>query len=359
MLLFWAVAGLLAAAAAGLILFRAAGAVASADALDPTQIVYRRQLSEIDDLVDRGLMGEAERGSAHAEAGRRLLAAAEAPALTWGPYPRARGLVLLAAVVAPALALGLYFKLGAPGALDQPYAARLSAWRGADLTTLGPPEIAAVLRQATAERPDEAEGFRLLGLAEQASQNPVAAVRALRRAAQLAPQRGDIWRMLGQASFAAAGGKVDGEAEAAFRTLLALEPGDPAARFFLAEAKAEAGQTAEAAADLRALLADMAPGAEGRNNVAVRVASLEGAPAPVPADPGQLAMIRGMVDGLAARLKTNPDDPEGWVRLVRAYGVLGDAARRDAAHATARSRYAQAPAVLQQLEEAARAEPMR
>ena len=356
MLLFWAVAGLLAAAAAGLILFRAA---ASPDVGDPTQVHYHRQLSEIDDLVDRGLMGEAERAGALAEAGRRLLAAAEAPARTWDIDPRARGLVLLAAVAAPALALGLYLKLGAPGLPDQPYAARLSAWRSADLTTLNPPEIAAVLRQATAERPNEAEGFRLLGLAEQASQNPVSALRALRRAARLAPQRPDIWRMLGQASFAAAGGKVDDEAQAAFRTLLTLEPGDPAARFFLAQAKAEAGQTAEAAADLRALLADMPPGAEGREEVLARATSLEGGPAPVPTDPAQLAMIRGMVDGLAARLKINPDDPEGWVRLVRAYAVLGDVARRDATRTAARTRYAQAPNVLQQLEEAARAEPMR
>ena len=35
-------------------------------------------------------------------------------------------------------------------------------------------------------------------------------------------------------------------------------------------------------------------------------------------------MIRGMVEGLAARLKDNPADVDGWLRLSRAYGVLGD-----------------------------------
>lgn len=34
------------------------------------------------------------------------------------------------------------------------------------------------------------------------------------------------------------------------------------------------------------------------------------------------AMIRGMVDGLAGRLKENPDNFEGWMRLIRAYVVL-------------------------------------
>ena len=42
-------------------------------------------------------------------------------------------------------------------------------------------------------------------------------------------------------------------------------------------------------------------------------------------------MIRGMVDGLAARLKDNPADVDGWLRLSRAYGVLGEPERaRDA-----------------------------
>ena len=359
MFLFWVVAGVVAAAAAGLILLRASGAVAAAGRVDPAQSLYRRQLSEIDDLVERGLMGEGERKGAHAEAARRLLAAADAPTEAWNPDARARGLVLLAAAAAPALALGLYLALGSPGVPDQPYATRLDAWRRSDLSTLTAPEIAAVLRQATAERPRDAEGFRLLGLAEDASQNPVAAARALRRAAELAPERADIWRMLGQASYAAAGGKVDAEAQAAFRKLLVLEPGDPAARFFLALAKSDAGRIAEAAADLRGLLADMPPGAEGRAEVEARIASLEGKPAAPAVDAPQLAMIRGMVEGLAAKLKADPDNAEGWVRIVRAYSVLGEAARRDEALASARGRYAGRPEVLQQLDEAAKAEPMR
>ena len=104
MLLFWVVAGVLAAVSAALILFRAAGAVASTEAPDPSQILYQRQLAEIDDLVERGLMGEAERKGAHAEAGRRLLTASEAPLQIWVADPRVRGLALLAAVTVPALA---------------------------------------------------------------------------------------------------------------------------------------------------------------------------------------------------------------------------------------------------------------
>ena len=48
---------------------------------------------------------------------------------------------------------------------------------------------------------------------------------------------------------------------------------------------------------------------------------------------GQAAMIEGMVDGLAERLKSEPDDVEGWLRLIRSYVVLG---RPDEAAAAAR-----------------------
>lgn len=45
------------------------------------------------------------------------------------------------------------------------------------------------------------------------------------------------------------------------------------------------------------------------------------------------AMVRGMVDGLAARLKDQPDDLEGWLMLIRSYAVLQDAeAARSALH---------------------------
>ena len=45
----------------------------------------------------------------------------------------------------------------------------------------------------------------------------------------------------------------------------------------------------------------------------------------------QTAMIRGMVDGLAARLKQDGSDLDGWVRLVRSYKVLGEPDKAQAA----------------------------
>jgi len=48
------------------------------------------------------------------------------------------------------------------------------------------------------------------------------------------------------------------------------------------------------------------------------------------------AMVRGMVDRLAERLKRDGSDLEGWLRLVRAYTVMGDRDRALSAVADAR-----------------------
>ena len=47
-------------------------------------------------------------------------------------------------------------------------------------------------------------------------------------------------------------------------------------------------------------------------------------------------MIQAMVDRLAARLKQDGSDVDGWVRLVRSYKVLGEADKARAATADAR-----------------------
>ncbi len=50
-----------------------------------------------------------------------------------------------------------------------------------------------------------------------------------------------------------------------------------------------------------------------------------------------------MVDRLASRLKASPDDPPGWARLIRAYGVLGQTAKREAAMGEARRLFKDRP----------------
>lgn len=357
MIVFWAVAGVLSAAAAGLILQSAAKAASHAGSEDPTRDLYRRQLTEIDDLADRGLLADDERKVARTEAARRLLAADTAEVHPWTADLNLRRAVLGAAVIAPLAAIGLYFAVGAPGVPDQPIAARVAAWRQTDPAALAPPQLAAVLRGMIAERPNDPDGYRYLAVMEGASNNPAAAARALRRAIPLAPERADLWEMLGEALIAQADGQITPQSRQAFEEALKRDPKAVAARFHLANAQVQDGDKAAGLAAWRALAAELPATDPRKGELQAAIDQAEGK-TPAPAE-GQMDAIRGMVASLASRLADAPDDPEGWVRLVRSYAVLGDAARRDQALAAARARYAGDPAVMKELEAASKVEAMR
>jgi cytochrome c-type biogenesis protein CcmH len=68
-------------------------------------------------------------------------------------------------------------------------------------------------------------------------------------------------------------------------------------------------------------------------------------------DTDRNAMIHTMVDRLATRLKQNGDDVEGWLRLVRAYMVMGDQDKARSASSDARQAVAADAERLRQLNE--------
>jgi cytochrome c-type biogenesis protein CcmH len=362
MIWLWIAAALVSAALAALVVQRAAQAAAAAGGENPALAVYRRQMAELDDLADRGLLAEDERRAVRAETGRRLLAAAgrqEPPLEASRP-----GVVLAAAAAAPMLALLLYVAIGAPGLPDQPFAARLAAWRAADPGTLSAPQMAAILRQIAKERPADADARRAQALAELASGQPLEAAQAAQRAIALDPRRADLWELLGEADAMAANGDIDADAQDAFRKALALDPTSAAARYALARARIARGDVAGGLADWRAVETSLAPDDPRRDTLAREIAQVaahgalapDGAPETAAGAASSVGptQIQAMVDGLAARLKANPNDPDGWVRLVRAYGVLGETDRRDAALADARRRYAARADVLAALADAAK-----
>jgi cytochrome c-type biogenesis protein CcmH len=65
----------------------------------------------------------------------------------------------------------------------------------------------------------------------------------------------------------------------------------------------------------------------------------------------RLQMIRGMVARLAERLQHDGSDVEGWLRLVRAYMVLGERDKAQGAAADARRAFDRDPDKLRQVDE--------
>ncbi|HEY5047264.1 MAG TPA: hypothetical protein VII49_04495, partial [Rhizomicrobium sp.] len=134
----------------------------------------------------------------------------------------------------------------------------------------------------------------------------------------------------GEALTVSTNGAVTPEAQAAFRAALAGNPRDFASRYYLGLADAARGDSAGAIGLWQSLLADAPPGAPWRGPLLDRIAALK-------AEGGGAPDIGAMVAGLAGRLKANPDDPQGWQRLVRAYAVLGEREKAQAALKEARA----------------------
>lgn len=361
MIAFWISAALVSAAAAALIIHRAARAMRVGGGEDPALAVYRRQLTEIDDLAAQGLLLDEEKRSAHAEAARRLLAAAEAPA---APVPIKAGGRLVIAIVAglvPLAAVGVYLLIGRPDFPDQPFVKRLAAWRAADPASLTPEQMTAVLELVAQERPKDPKVEYYLARAQMEAGDGYSAVHSLERAIDLDPRNAELWTTLAEAEMAqdaGGSGEPGDDAVKAFQRALAIDPKAATPRYYLARAQIARGDVDGGLAAWRALDQDLAANDPRRQaldqDIAV-VAQTRSLPqvAAQPSDQGQQAFIRAMVASLAARLRDRPEDPEGWARLVRSYTVLGDAAGRDAALAKARVIYKDHPEVMRQIEQAA------
>ena len=216
----------------------------------------------------------------------------------------------------------------------------------------------AQLRERLRQDPDNHSDWYLLGLALRDSRDFAGAEQAFRRARELAPDNADYAAYLAEMLLIRSGANPPPEAEQLLRRVLELQPGNPQARYYLATLKDIRGDHRGAVDDLLVLLREApadAPWEPQVREAAVLIARQneidisdrlppprpqQGASSATAAIPGptreqmeaargippsqQDAMVKGMVDGLAERLRRNPRDAEGWIRLMRSRMVLND-----------------------------------
>jgi cytochrome c-type biogenesis protein CcmH len=177
-----------------------------------------------------------------------LLCLAVVAVLTRPLWRGARGVALGIAVVVIASSALLYRMVGTPQALD---AANLKAPE-----TLG--DAIAQLQAELQRNPQQAEGWRLLGVALQREGKAVAARDAYAKAATLAPDDADILSEAAQARALADDNRMfDAKAVALLQTALKADGNHQRARWFLGIAQRQAGDHAAAAATWEPLLAQV------------------------------------------------------------------------------------------------------
>ena len=339
------------------------------NASDADLAVYRDQLAEIERDRTAGLIGAAEFDAARTEVGRRILrVAGEADINTArvirGSDGRRRAVAVIALIGLPLMAGAVYFKLGSPQIEAQPLAARMQA-------RPEQADVAVLIRKVEGHleaNPEDGRGYEVIAPIYLRIGRTDDAVRAWSNALRLLGPDTVRATGLGEALTASSGGVVTNEAKAAFQQALTLDPKNPKARYYLGLAAEQDGKKQEAAALWGALASDSPPDAPWLPVLREALARV-GAPM-APAAPGpssadvaaaqqispadRAAMVRGMVEGLEQRLATDGADIEGWLRLMRAWNVLGEADKAKAAAGQARTQFAKDDGALARIDMLAR-----
>jgi len=348
-------------------LLRRGGTAAPRNAL----AVYRDQLDELERDRARGMIDETATAAARREIERRILAEDNSAAPLASAGGRRAGWAVALGVVVILGAVVIYGDLGSPELPARPLAARddLQAPAMAAEEQAQVEAMVARLEARLIADPSDVEGWLLLANSRAFLGRFGEAASAMGQALALQPEVAEWHAAHGE--FIALGhqGTVTPAARRSFEQALALDPSEPIARYYLAVAGAQAGEVAEALQAWRALYADTPGDAPWRNALVARIGEAEqqlglersdlaGTEAPagptreqmdaaaqMPEDE-QVAMIRGMVEGLAARMEDEPDNLEGWTRLAQSYTVLGDWTEARAAYEHALGLAPEDPALL-------------
>jgi cytochrome c-type biogenesis protein CcmH len=345
----------------------------------------KAQMAVIDAQVSTGAIGAAEADASRVEVMRRLLndESPAAPRLNLLSKRVVLGIAVgLVAAVALA-ALALYAKVSPSAAPTMTQAPGGVHPGGGDIgQMIG--QLEAKLKQS----PNDAQGWGMLGWSYFQTGRFADAADAYGRAAALDPNDAESLSAQGESRVRASGSRVTPAALEAFHKAAAVDPGDPRARYFLAVAKDQQGDHKGAMDDWIALIRTAPEGApwatevrafvEGEarkhgEDISARLppaaaggaaaASTSMAQGPDAAqvaaasgmsEPDRQRMIAGMVDGLEARLKSNPKDVDGWISLMRARMVLGQTARAQTALHDASKAFAGSADDLARLRQAAR-----
>jgi cytochrome c-type biogenesis protein CcmH len=336
-IMFWITAIAIALCSALLIclpLF-AAGARDAASVQPSDAEVYRDQLSEIDRDEASGLIEGEAAAQARAEIARRLIAASRASATARGISGRGAtvAIAVFLCLVLPMGGLALYARTGIPEAPDFPLRARFES---------ATPDNNVLIRRAELrleDHPEDGRGWEVLAPIYLNNGRASESVNAWRNAIKILGADARRYGGLAEALVVMNQGRVTPETREAFAMVLQMAPDDPRARFYLALADGQDGRFDEAIGKFEALKKDSpadAPWIAVTDDQIARMKAQKEQQAKAPGNPSEddiaaaaelsdtdrMAMIRTMVESLDSRLKDDPQNIEGWKRLVRSYAML-------------------------------------
>ncbi len=360
--------------------------------------VYKDQLTELETDHLLGRISSENLTAARIEVQRRMLRAARETELKTAASPKKPEATLntiatvLIAFIIPAGALTIYINLGQPNLPNLPYNKRseeraqleqsskvknLPKANGTDVAHDKIVEMLTRLKNKLIENPSDRKSWILLGRSYLRLQDYSKAADALRRALALSQDDPNTMAIYAESLTMSSAGVVTPEAKSIFQKVLARLPKEPRSRFYLGLADYQNNEFQNAINRWIALEIDTPQGAGwekmlkthinkaamelGIDVTEARLAAMARLPkssiaeilpnASNPKAPRlnaqQLAnaqqmrpeerskMIRAMVNRLANRLKKEPNNIDGWMRLGRSYQVLNQMNESKKAYAKA------------------------
>ncbi len=316
-------------------------------------------MAELDREEERGEIGKEEAEQTRTEISRRLLRAGRQSGSAALPGRRLQfkanyAFIALAAVLSIG-AVALYAVYGTPSLSDQPLEARLNAPPAEQSVAI---QIANVERRLR-EHPKDAEGWTVIAPVYFKTGQFDRAADAYRKAIQLGGQNEVKLLGLFEALTYARDGVIPPEAKPPLDAALARDPKSLRGRFWLAILASQDGRKSDAEQTYREMLSENIPNS-WKGLIYKQLAALaeeparqgtEGAEASGDASQGdQNAMIRSMVERLAARLTQNGADLDGWLKLIRSYAVLKEPSKAQEAALSARKQFTSEPQAMEQIE---------
>lgn len=339
-MLFWFIAIAVTAIACAALFYAAGPRMVNAGTpeLDDANSHFRLVLSGIDADLAAGKLGEAEALAAKGELAREILRLKAEAGKAVGAARDLGRVPLLAGLAGVAiLALGLYAVLGSPDLPSQPLADR------ADVAAQSIDLEAAITRieAALTANPDDLRGWTVIAPAYMEMGRFADAARAYRRVIELGGATADVQTSLAEALMLGADGDGSPEALELLRAAATSDPAHVLSRLYIA-AELTRQEDYSAAADAWNAVLALSKGDEPWLPAAQQGLAVAQNGGRVPANDQEAEMIGQMVSGLATRLADQGGTIEEWTQLVRAYLVLGDNAKAQAAFDSAVAAYPQA-----------------
>ena len=331
--MFWILTVLLALVAMGFVclpLLRKT--ISSRSESDSEQVLYEARLSEIQKDLELGRLDEASAKAAQIEEARKLIKLAEVDAGKAHTNSN-KILVLLAALSLPLISIPFYYTTGSPD-----FSSGQNQSEQASTQQPSMQDLLKVAESRLKSNPDDTKGWKVVAPVYVRLGRYNDAINAYQNILRVEGRTPEFLLKLADVYIERDKGQVNQPARNLIEEVLSVEKDNPIARFYSGiialqnDRKEETMRIWQSMVDNAKGDEDWLPVVKGR---IAELKSLESEPQ-LPAldddtikaaeemDPSaRNEMINQMVSNLAQKLAENPDDKQGWERLIRSYVILG------------------------------------